>query len=365
MKKLILAFMALMSLLQMQAQTGYTISGETEGVVDGDSVFLCEMQGYFSMIPLDTTVTKGGKFSFTGSYDGATIRFVMPMHNGTPVNMAMILLENAPISVKIFADPEQQAVVKGGANSNLYEAYQKQDPFQNELDDLWPAANDSTASEASRREAQQKMDALQKQQSQWQYDFVMRNIPSGFSDMMLVYNQWTDEQMESLLKAMAEQPVQYGYYKAIMAERAATAATAIGQKYTDLEMADPTGKTIKVSEYVGKNKYTLIDFWAAWCGPCRAEMPNVVKAYDLYHSKGFEVIGVSFDNNKESWLKAVETLKMPWPQMSDLKGWESAGAKAYNIKGIPANVLIDQQGNIIAKDLREQDLQDKLAELFK
>ena len=94
-------------------------------------------------------------------------------------------------------------------------------------------------------------------------------------------------------------------------------------------------------------------------------MPTVVKAYTDYHKKGFEVVGVSLDNNKDAWVKAIDQLKMPWPQMSDLKGWECKGALDYNVRSIPANVLIDQQGNIIAKDLRGEDLLNKMAELLK
>jgi thiol-disulfide isomerase/thioredoxin len=115
---------------------------------------------------------------------------------------------------------------------------------------------------------------------------------------------------------------------------------------------------------VGKSKYVLVDFWASWCGPCRAEMPYVVEAYQKYHDKGLEVIGVSFDNDKDAWVAAIGSLKMPWPQMSDLKGWESAAAGAYNIQSIPANVLIDEQGKIVAKNLRGEDLLDKMARLF-
>ena len=132
----------------------------------------------------------------------------------------------------------------------------------------------------------------------------------------------------------------------------------------DIALAAPDGKTIKVSDYVSKNKYTLIDFWASWCGPCRAEMPTVVKAYTDFHQKGFEVVGVSLDNDKDAWVKAIADLKMPWPQMSDLKGWDCEGAQLYNVRSIPSNVLVDQQGKIVAKDLRGEQLLKKLDELF-
>lgn len=141
--------------------------------------------------------------------------------------------------------------------------------------------------------------------------------------------------------------------------------TEIGMRYIDISLPGTDGATVSVSDYVGKNKYTLIDFWASWCPPCRAEMPNIVSAYAEYHDKGLEVVGVSLDNKKEAWTAAITALQMPWPQMSDLKGWDCEGAALYGVRSIPANVLVDQQGIIVAKNLRAEGLQQKLAELLK
>lgn len=137
-----------------------------------------------------------------------------------------------------------------------------------------------------------------------------------------------------------------------------------GSDYHELEMSDLEGKAVKLSDWVGKGNYVLVDFWASWCGPCRMEMPNVVEAYKKYHAKGFDVVGVSFDNNKEKWAAAVKSLGMDWHQMSDLKGWGCAASEVYGVKSIPSNVLVDPQGKIVASDLRAEKLQQTLAEIY-
>lgn len=367
MKRILLSLTVILLAMSMHAQSGYVISGTAEGTVDGDTVYLAQMQGYFQFAPEDTTIIKNGKFQFKGSMDGAELRFICPIHKGQMTNTAMFILENAPIDIQIPADQNKQATVKGGPSQADFQAY-------NHLDDAdtavvnkdYEIANDSTKSEAIRKAAQSELDSLGKIQANRHYDFIIKRIPSAIADMLLVYNMdaFSEQQLNDVLDRMGKADKQYGHYKSIMAERKASAATAIGQKYTDIALKGTDGKTVKVSTYVTKNKLTLIDFWASWCGPCRAEMPNVVAAYSKYHAKGFEVVGVSLDNNKESWLKAIKQLKMPWPQMSDLKGWQSAGAAAYNVKAIPTNALVDQKGNIIAKDLRGEDLMNKLAELL-
>ena len=141
--------------------------------------------------------------------------------------------------------------------------------------------------------------------------------------------------------------------------------TAVGTKFIDFEMQTPEGKTVKLSDYAGKGKVVLVDFWASWCGPCRREMPNLVEAYAQYKGKNFEIVGVSLDQDAAAWKESIKKLNMTWPQMSDLKFWQSEGAQLYAVNSIPHTVLIDGDGTIIARGLHGEGLQAKLAEVVK
>ena len=172
------------------------------------------------------------------------------------------------------------------------------------------------------------------------------------------------EQVEPLLQLLPAQTRDLPSAKLLNEKVAVARKTGVGRQAIEFSQKDTSGNLVSLSSFRGK--YLLLDFWASWCGPCRAENPNVVKMFNQYEGKGFTVLGVSLDqpNGREKWLKAIHDDKLTWTHVSDLQFWNNAVAVRYGIQAIPQNLLIDPQGKIIGKNLRGEDLQKKLAEIF-
>jgi peroxiredoxin len=203
--------------------------------------------------------------------------------------------------------------------------------------------------------------------SQAQKDFIKANPASFVSPYVLgqVYYDMEAEELQGILSGL--DPKLDSVSTVIsMKERVAKLKTvAIGQIAPDFTMNDVSGNPVKLSDVYSKNEYTLIDFWASWCGPCRRENPNVVATFNKYKAKGFGVLGVSLDNDKDKWLKAIADDQLTWPHVSDLKRWKNEAAALYSVNSIPSNLLVDKTGKIIARNIREEKLREKIAELIK
>jgi peroxiredoxin len=196
-------------------------------------------------------------------------------------------------------------------------------------------------------------------------DFIDRN-PHSFASLAAIEQLSPDTDFSYFIKlseSLSEKHPKSEYVKAFSNRVDELKRTAIGSPAPEIKMNNPEGKTISLSDF--KGKIILVDFWAAWCKPCRMENPNVVKLYKRFKDKGFEILGVSLDRDREAWVEAIKEDGLTWPQVSDLMFWSSPVVKQYGFQGIPYTVLVDREGKILAKNLRGEELERKLEEILK
>ena len=366
MKKIVLfAAAGLMSLAACQEKAGYIIKGTAEGVADGDTVFL-QKQTEEGFEALDSVVVKNGTFEFKGTPDSVAVsRFVTYM-KGDARMAAMVFVEKGNIQVNLSP---MESRISGTPNNDTYQKFM--DEYQKigkEMNDMYQKIKgDTLLTEVQRDSLMEVLDKKETEGMDSIYQLVSENIASaaGVHLLTMFGSSFEVEKVQPLLEKVPAAFAENEEVKALKEHVETVAKTAVGKKFIDFTLNTPEGKPVKLSDFIAANNYTLIDFWASWCGPCRMEMPNVKKAYEMYHGKGFEVVGVSFDNKLEAWKKGVNDLGLAWPQMSDLKGWQCAAHDAYGVNSIPSNVLLDPNGVIVACDLRAEDLLEKLAEIYK
>ena len=338
----------------------YTVSGTfTE---NGKMVYLMDQ---LTETAIDSVVVSDGKFSFTGTAAQDALLAVQAENKNW---MTQFFNDGTPVTINV-----NDSTLKGSPlNERLARLEVEMDLPQRHLNAMIAGLTD----EEILARADEFIEAVNKRNSE-QLAFANRVfqeernslIPVAFSGYYFLDNGV--EAYDELVKegvVFANHP----YLKktrddveALLKPEDSPKTAVIGESYTDLEMADPEGKMHKISELVGDGKYVLVDFWASWCAPCRAEMPHVLEAYNQFHTKGFEVIGISFDENKEAWVKAIDQLQMPWLQISDLKGFNCAAASIYQVDAIPDNILIDPQGKIIDRGLRGKALHTRLEQVLK
>ena len=332
------------------------------GIQDSTKVYL---YGYVDekMDKLDSLYTTDGQFAFEFATEQAV---VVRMKIGAQRSFELFV-EPGTLELTAHVDSLENMVFTGSQSHGLYDEFQDTyNGFNNKMRDLYPQYTiaEETGDSLEMARIDSAYEDLYEGQKAYLMDFIHGHTESpvaAFIDYRYLYDTPLNELQEIYANYSPE--VQMGEYGQMMSNRIGVLEkVAIGQPAVNIALLDPDSNIRSIEDFRGS--YLLVDFWASWCGPCRAENPNVVRMYNEYHDKGFDILGVSFDQSRERWLGAIEDDSLTWTHISDLKGWDCEGGKLYGIRSIPATVLIDPDGMIIAKNLRGEELEAKLQELF-
>ena len=370
--KKILSLLAIALLIALAScSKGYKVTGTIEGAQDGDVVRIL----VFNDGKIDTLHVlniKGEKFTASGHADSIVYAIVDYEGAGGLQKSSAFFLENADISIEFPNDTlensfySQNAKISGTLlNERKTQLDEKYFELTEQMSRFMDNADVDNMNEEEKEAFSQQYDQLTAKVEDLYKDFIRENIDNFAGQFYLnfVSPAFDDGFVQEQLAAIPEGKATY-VIRELQEQISLMANTAVGQPFVDFSAPTPQGETLSVAEVAKDAKLLMIDFWASWCGPCRAEMPNVKAVYEKYHAQGFEIIGVSLDEKASNWKEAIETLGMTWPQISDLGGWESQGASLYGVQAIPATVLI-RDGKIVARDVRGDDLAPKIEELLK
>jgi len=364
MKKIASVFIISLLLVACSNTNAYNISGKMgDGTWDGKQVTLLGISAENVMTPIDSTIIKGGEFTLKGKVDSAGwYVLLLKNDNGQPTYKDFYAEGDLDFSVK-----NGKIRITGGPLNDAYQAFgDKYEEMTISIVRLNAELKANPGNAEIEKAFNDEYVLFAKNFRELAISTITKNRdnPVGLHIFQTTMSALENEDIESILTKATPEFLADPTVKMVKAQLELSRKTTVGKKFADLTMFKPDNSPISLSEYAGKGSYVLIDFWASWCGPCMRELPNVLACYDKYHKKGFEIVGVSLDEDAEAWKAAIKKHKMPWPQMSDLAGWNSKAVAVYSFSGIPHTVLIDPQGIIIAKDLRGAALGQKLSELL-
>ena len=333
------------------AKNKYVVEGSIEGLTG--TVYMFDEQQNI----VDSTAVNNGAFLFSGQVDTVGMRYLTDSRIDAPSTFsAMLILEPGTIVIGEDTVTPNRKTAKGTISNDAMSAYNES---ANAL--IQEFRNEATSDE--RREA------IEKEFEQLSASTVEANRDNYFGAMILAQQLAYELSGQEILDAIAKfSPTlqQTAILTKLKTNAEQKMRTEVGQPYIDIVQNNADGQPVTLKSVIDNpaNKYTLVDFWASWCGPCMGEVPVLTKTYGEFHDKGFEIYGVSFDKDREQWLAAVADNKMNWIHVSDLNGFDNPAAKDYSIQGIPSNFLIDAQGKIVAKNLRGEELYEKVSELL-
>jgi len=347
---------------------GYVINGALEGDLEnGTKVFLKTTDSLSrGLVEVDTTTIENGVFSFAGESTGPKMYYLF--FDGVRGN-APIILENGEISFNAQKDSLAFSKLQGTTQNELFMLYLEESrrlsSMSRSMNDDFSRArveNDTAMMESLRTEYLE----LQDKAKNYELDFVKENpnalISALILDKVISTKALPVTEIEALYETLSEEIKLTRPGKRVKKQLDKLKATAIGSAAPNFSAPTPEGAPLALADV--KGKVTLIDFWAAWCKPCRMENPNIVSVYEKYKDKGLNVVGVSLDKNAEDWKRAIADDGLAWNHVSNLKHFQDPIAELYGINAIPAAFLLDENGVIIAKNLRGPALEAKVAELL-
>ncbi len=363
MKKVLIFIAAVAFFACSQQEKGFEITVNLEGA---EGQILLEKRGASEWIPIDTADIVDGAAVLKGEVVTPEDHYLSVLGQRAKT---ILFVENTEMTVSGTAENMEQITVTGSKTHDEYnEVNSRIQEIGEEYMALYQQAREAAAAGNEEQAAQlmQQVEAMYENTNTMQADFV-RNNPGSFAAPYFLsrvqYGMEVDE-LDNLVNALDPKLKEVPSIVALTERIEKLKTVAVGQIAPDFTMNDQDGNPVKFSDIYKKNEYTLLDFWAAWCGPCRQENPNIVAVYNDYKDKGFSVFGVSLDRDRDAWLKAIDDDKLTWPHVSDLAYWNNSAAQLYAVNSIPSSLIVDKTGKIIAKNKRDEELRETVSELL-